>query len=502
MALTGCNLPMNHSKQELQSTMHVDHWINSDPTAKKKLAEGQTAYLAMSGAFQSIASRTHLIRKAKYTLDLQYYIWANDFIGNLMLEELLKAADRGVKVRLLIDDQNGTKIDRQLSALIAHPNISIKFYNPYQFRHFRIMDYLLHANRINHRMHNKLIIADGAVAVTGGRNISSEYFDASESFQFTDMDILFLGNAVTHANQVFQEFWNFELSYPVEKFINKGSQQDLLALRQDFTKLGKMNHPTDEKVNVEQEELANELNQNKVNWAYAEFLADSPKKTLGKAQGKELIYHQIRNHMGDPQQEMDLIAAYFVPTKAGTDFINQFAKQNVKVRVLTNSLVANDVALVHAFYQKYRMDLLKNDVALYEFKPYIERKRRTWYEVVTGNVIPKKGKNKSSLHAKFIDIDDKVFIGSFNLDPRSFNLNTEVGLVVKSDPLQEEISTLLDRTLNTVAYELKLNHFGEIVWLDHRPDGKVIEYKQDPESTRFQRLMMHTVSYLPIEWMM
>ncbi len=502
MALTGCSLPMNDSKQEQQVTMHVDHWINNDPDSQKKIAQGLTAYLAMSDAYQSIASRIHLIRRAKYTLDLQYYIWADDFIGNLMLEELLAAADRGVKVRLLIDDQNGIKIDRQLSALITHPNISIKLYNPYKFRHFRVMDYLIRANRINHRMHNKLVIADGAIAVTGGRNISSEYFDASQSFQFTDMDILFLGNAVHHANQVFQEFWNFELSYPVEKFIEKGSKQDLLDLRQAFVQLGQKNHPTDKKVNLEQKELANELNQNKVNWAFAEFLADPPKKTLGKAQDNELIYHQIRNYMGDPKQEMDLIAAYFVPTKDGTDFINQFPKQNVKVRVLTNSFVANDVALVHAFYQKYRMDLLKNGVELYEFKPYIERKRRTWYEVVTGNVIPKKGKNKSSLHAKFIDIDDKVFIGSFNLDPRSFNLNTEVGLVVTSDPLQEQISGLLDQTLHTVAYELKLNNQGEIIWLDHRPDGKTIEYKTDPETTRFQRLMMYSVSYLPIEWMM
>ncbi|MEG0483130.1 MAG: phospholipase D family protein [Acinetobacter sp.] len=493
---------MNHSQQEQSITMHTDHWINNDPDAQKKLAQGLTAYLAMSDAYQSIASRIHLIRKAKYTLDLQYYIWADDFIGNLMLEELLTAADRGVKVRLLIDDQNGTKIDRQLSALITHPNISIKFYNPYKFRNFRIIDYILRANRINHRMHNKLIIADGAIAVTGGRNISSEYFDASESFQFSDMDILFLGNAVHHANQVFQKFWNFELSYPVEAFIEKGSKQDLLDLRQAFVKLGQSNHPTDKKVNLEQKELANELNQNKVNWAFAEFLADPPEKTLGQAQDNELIYHQIRNYMGDPKQEMDLIAAYFVPTKDGTDFINQFPKQNVKVRVLTNSFVANDVALVHAFYQKYRVDLLKNGVELYEFKPYIERKRRTWYEVVTGNVIPKKGKNKSSLHAKFIDIDDKVFIGSFNLDPRSFNLNTEVGLVVTSDPLQEQISGLLDQTLHTVAYELKLNNQGEIIWLDHRPDGKTIEYKTDPETTRFQRLMMYSVSYLPIEWMM
>ena len=276
-SITGCSLPMNQPEQEQQVKVYAEHWIN-EPQAKQMLTQGLTAYLAMNDAFQSIASRIHLIRKAKYTLDLQYYIWADDFIGNLMLHELLKAADRGVKVRLLIDDQNGTKIDRQLSALLAHPNISIKLYNPYKFRHFRVMDYIFRMNRINHRMHNKLIIADGAIAVTGGRNISSEYFDASESFQFTDMDILFFGKAVNRANEVFTDFWNFQLSYPIDQFIDKGSEQDLLTLRKSFERLEQAEHTTDEKVNLEQKELANELNQNKINWAYADFLADSPKR--------------------------------------------------------------------------------------------------------------------------------------------------------------------------------------------------------------------------------
>lgn len=499
--ITGCSLPMNHSTHEKDVVAHTEHWSKS-PNSTAKLQQGLTAYLAMNDAFQSIASRIHLIRHAQHTLDLQYYIWADDFIGNLMLSELLKAADRGVKVRVLLDDQNGTKLDPQIKALITHPNISIKLYNPYKYRNFRVMDYLLRAKKINYRMHNKLIIADGAIAVTGGRNISSEYFDASESFQFTDMDILFYGHAVARANQVFTEFWNFELSYPAEQLIAKGEAQDLSTLRQNFEKIEKNNQATDRKVDFEQKELANELNQNKVTWAQAEFLADSPQKSLGKATGDQLISHQIHHHLGDPKQEMDLIAAYFVPTKNGTNFINQFPKQGVNVRILTNSYVANDVALVHAYYQKYRVDLLKNGAKLYEFKPYIERKRRTWYEVVTGNVIPQKGKNKSSLHAKFIDIDDKVFIGSFNLDPRSFDINTEVGLVVKSNPLQEQISHLLDRTLLTVAYEVKLDENGKLEWLDHRSDGKVVKYQVDPETTRFQRFVMYSVSYLPFEWLM
>ena len=499
--LTGCALPMNESKNTTEIAVHTEHWITNSET-QAQLDAGKTGYLAMSDAFQSIASRVHLIRKAQYTLDLQYYIWADDFIGHLMLFELLKAADRGVKIRLLIDDQNGTKLDTQLKALSAHPNIQIKLYNPYKYRNFRAMDYLLRAAKINHRMHNKLIVADGAIAVTGGRNISSEYFDASSSFQFTDMDILFFGTAVKHANTVLNQFWNHQLSYPIQQFIQQGTSQDLSQLREKFKALDKKETTIDDKVNEEQKELENDLKQNQMEWAYAEFLADSPDKALGNAKQDQLITHQIAQQMGEAKQEMNLIAAYFVPSTNGTQYIAQFPAKKVDVRVLTNSFVANDVAMVHAFYQKYRKELLQKGVKLYEFKPYIERKRRTWYEVVTGNVIPQKGKNKSSLHAKFITIDNKVFIGSFNLDPRSFNLNTEVGLVVHSEPLQKNISKLLDQTLPLVAYELKLDQHGEIVWLDYQSKEKVIEYNTDPHTTQFQRFMMHTVSYLPIEWIM
>ena len=208
------------------------------------------------------------------------------------------------------------------------------------------------------------------------------------------------------------------------------------------------------------------------------------------------------NIMGEPKQHLELVSAYFVPTRKGTDYLVNLSKNDVRIRILTNSFLANDIAVVHAFYQKYRHDLLQNGIKLYEFKPYIERNKRTWYEVVTGNVIPAKGKNTSSLHAKFFDIDGIVFIGSFNFDPRSANLNSEVGLVVESDVLQKYISRSLDQYLPQIAYELKLNKQGEIIWLDQHKDGSIVEYKHDPETTKFQRFAMQAVSYLPIEWMM
>ena len=501
ITLTGCSLPMNQSNKQPPIQIHAEHWLNGS-NVDTQMSQGLTAYLALDDAFISIASRLHLINKAKYNIDLQYYIWEDDSIGHLMLAELLKAADRGVKVRLLIDDQNGTKLDATLKQLAAHPNFEIKLFNPYKFRKLRVIDYAFRLKHINQRMHNKLIIADGAIAVTGGRNISREYFDASDNFQFTDMDILFYGTAVQHANDIFHEFWNDNLSYSVPQLLGDGNQEQLAKLRQYYELTALQKDQLKKRIELAEKQINKHLKDRPINWAKAHFIADSPDKIRGEATNDQLIYRQMLNIMGEPKQHLELVSAYFVPTRKGTDYLVNLSKNDVRIRILTNSFLANDVAVVHAFYQKYRHDLLQNGIKLYEFKPYIERNKRTWYEVVTGNVIPAKGKNTSSLHAKFFDIDGIVFIGSFNFDPRSANLNSEVGLVVESDVLQKYISKSLDQYLPQIAYELKLNKQGEIIWLDQHKDGSIVEYKHDPETTKFQRFAMQAVSYLPIEWMM
>lgn len=494
---------MNESKKQSPIQVHAEHWLNGS-NVDTQITQGLTAYLSLDDAFISIASRLHLINKAQYNIDLQYYIWEDDSIGHLMLAELLKAADRGVKIRLLIDDQNGSQLDATLKQLAQHPNFEIKIFNPYTFRSrkLRIFDYVFRFKNINHRMHNKLIIADGAIAVTGGRNISREYFDASDNFQFTDMDILFYGTAVKHANEVFQDFWNDDLSYSAVQLLGTARQEQLSKLRKYYELTALQKDQLKKRIELAEKQVNQHLKDRPINWAKAHFIADSPNKIRGEASEDQLIYRQMLNIMGEPKQHLELVSAYFVPTRKGTDYLAYLAKNDVHIRVLTNSFLANDVPLVHAFYKQYRHDLLKGGVKLFEFKPYIERNKRTWYEVVTGNVIPAKGKNASSLHAKFFDIDGMVFIGSFNFDPRSANLNSEVGLVVESDVLQNQISKSLDQYLPQIAYELKLNKNNEIIWLDHRKDGSVIEYQHDPETTRFQRFSMQAVSYLPIEWMM
>ena len=477
------------------------HWFHNTNYAEN-IKNGLTAYLPLNEAFFSIAARRHIITSAKYTIDLQYYIWENDTIGQLLLSDLLQAADRGVHVRLLIDDQNGTQLDSTFQQLAQHSHFQIKLFNPYKFRKLKILDYIFRFKHINHRMHNKLIIGDGELAVTGGRNISREYFDASENFQFTDLDILFFGTATKQATLLFNTFWNDELSVSTIKILTKGSNEELKQLRNQY-ELNELRR-TEHRKKIEHAEryIHKNLETIPICWVKAHFVGDSPNKIRGSSLKHELISQQIITLMGIPKNHIELVSAYFVPQKRGLKYFQKLRQHDIHIRILTNSYLANDVPVVHAFYQKYRKHLLKAGVKLFEFKPYIQRKKRTWYEIVTGNVIPAKGKNASRLHAKFFDIDGIVFIGSFNFDPRSAHLNTEVGLVVESKKLQNEISQSLNQYLPEIAYELKLDDHGEIIWLDHQENGSTVQHKIEPETTKFQRFMIKLISVFSIEWMM
>lgn len=500
MFLVGCQLAPNQSNQDITLTKHQQHWLNTTD-AEQKIAQGLSAYIPLDDAFMSIASRIYLIQNAKAHLDIQYYIWNNDFVGQLILHELLQAADRGVKVRLLIDDHNGVQLDEQLSALSQHPNFQIKIYNPYKYRNFRALDYLLRLKQVNRRMHNKLMVADGAIAVTGGRNISSEYFEASENFQFTDLDVLFYGAATTSANAVFQNFWNDELSYPFEQLVAVEDFSSLVQIREKYQKYQNDQEIKQEKIHAAQNLLQKQLASHQIQWAKAYFIADHPDKTRAIAKKDSLLYAQMQQLMGQPTQHLELVSAYFVPTAKGTAYLTDLAKRQIRTRVLTNSFLANDVAVVHAFYKNYRQQLLQSGVELYEFKSQLQRDEKTWYEVMTGNMIPAKGKSNSSLHAKFFDMDGKVFIGSFNFDPRSAVLNTEVGLVIESESFQDKISQQLDIYLPKIAYQVKLNEKGEIVWLEHTAKG-VITHHVEPGSSQFQRAMVKFIAITPFEGLM
>lgn len=466
-----------------------------------------TGYHVLYDPLEAIAARINLIEKAEKTLDLQYYIWDNDKIGSLALYKIIEAADRGVKVRLLIDDNNAGKMEGIYLALDQHPNIEVKLFNPYRFRSLRPLEMVIDLKRINRRMHNKTFTADNQISLIGGRNMSNQYYNVSDSYQFSDVDVMLVGQAVDDITHSFDEYWNHSYAYPVRNIVShnkynlryEGLKEQLTKHYQEITvqnylDLSNRTHDFDQW-----------LNHNiQLDWVKAEVVKDAPDKIQAKAKKEQHLNFQMVKRLEIPTKNVDLISAYFVPQKKGEDKLIELAEKGVKVRVLTNSFKANDVALVHAFYAKYREDLLKNGVELYEFLPAVsaENLYANSREISKKAKVSLKGLSRSSLHAKLMAIDEKqVFIGSFNFDPRSANLNTEIGVIINSPPLADAVHKTMDDNLKKYAYKLVLDSKQKINWLKETPAG-IVTLRKEPKMKWWQKAGMKMISWLPIEGFM
>ena len=467
-----------------------------------------TGYHILYDPLEALAARIHLIDKAEKTLDLQYYIWDNDRIGSLALYSIIKAADRGVKVRLLMDDNNAKKMEGIYLALDQHQNIDVKLYNPYRFRHYRAMDMVLDLKRINRRMHNKSFIADNQISLIGGRNMSNQYYNVSDNYQFSDVDVMLVGSASDEIIHSFDEYWNDEYAFPVKQIVNarhyalrfESLKQQLNTYYQEITVQNYLDLAT-RSHNVEKW-LNNSI---QFDWVKAEVVHDSPSKIKSKAKKEQYLNFQLINHLENPEHSVDIVSAYFVPEKKGEKMLSDLAQSNIQVRVLTNSFKANDVAVVHAFYAKYRKDLLKNKVELYEFlsAPEAENLNANTEEIAEKTKVSLKGLSRSSLHAKLMAIDQKqVFIGSFNFDPRSAYLNTEIGVLLNSPNLAKAIHQTMDENLSKYAYKLVLDANQNINWKIKKHNGDIKIYHKEPKMKWWQKAGVKIISWLPIEGFM
>lgn len=466
-----------------------------------------TGYHILYEPLEAIAARIQLIDKAEKTLDLQYYIWDNDKVGALALYKIIQAADRGVKVRLLMDDNNAKAMESIYLALDQHQNIDVKLFNPYKFRRFRPVDMILDLKRINRRMHNKTFTADNQITLIGGRNMSNQYYNVSDSYQFSDVDVMLVGHAVDDITHSFDEYWNHSFAYPVRNIVNH--QQ--YTLRYDSLKAQLSQHYRE--ISVQNYlDLSNRthdfdhwLNHDiQLDWVKAQVIKDSPEKINAKAKKEEHLNFQLVERLEKPEETVDIISAYFVPEKKGEQRLSALAQSGVQVRVLTNSFKANDVALVHAFYAKYREDLLKNGVQLYEFLPAIpeEFQNKNNPQISKESKVSLKGLSRSSLHAKMMTLDDKqVFIGSFNFDPRSANLNTEIGVILDSKPLADAVHKTMDANLKKYAYKLVLDSKNNINWEHSTPAG-IKTLRSEPKMKWWQKAGIKVISWLPIEGFM
>lgn len=466
---------------------------------------GQSGIRALPVANEAFAARILLARGAQRSLDLQYYIWHRDTTGQLLWEEIWRAAERGVRVRVLLDDANTGGQDDMLATLDAHPNIELRLFNPFANRGFRAGDFMRDFTRVNHRMHNKSFTADNQVAIVGGRNIGDEYFGANMEVGFQDLDVMAVGPVVREVSQEFDLFWNSASAYPGASLLPAAPPDGQAQLRTSWEANRGRQEAREYVDATSRTPLVSQVMQGKLEleWTTAHVLHDDPAKVLQPIDRTDLhMLPRLEAALGRPDNELDLVSPYFVPGKYGTAGLSALAGRGVKVRVLTNSLSATDVAPVHAGYAKYRKALLEAGITLYELKPGAavpppDKESRPHGLPGSGST---GGGSAASLHAKTFAADRKrIFVGSFNLDPRSAQLNTEMGVVIDSPRLAGQLSSQLDSALPNAAYQVRLTPQGELEWTEQEADGKQTTFTSEPGTSGLRRLWVDFLKILPIE---
>ena len=456
---------------------------------------GQSGLLRLANGRDAFAARVRLADVAERSLDVQYYIWQNDLTGTLLLDALRRAAERGVRVRLLLDDNGTRRLDDVMRTLVAHPNIEVRLFNPFANRSWRGLGSVFDFARLNRRMHNKSFTADNQVTIVGGRNVGDAYFGAEGNLLFVDLDVLAIGPVVADVSRDFDGYWASESSFPAERLLAPAPRELMDSLAAEADRIEKSPEAAAYVEAVARQPLVRKMAERDVTfeWAVTRLVSDDPAKVRGEAEDDAFMWARLQRVMKPPTTELVVVSAYFVPGEAGVRYLAGLARSGVKVTVVTNSLEATDVAAVHSGYAKWRPSMLAAGVELWETK-------RSW---AAASVQPRSGGSSgSSLHAKTFEVDRaQVFIGSFNVDPRSKRLNTELGFVIDSPGMATDISESLPATLAERAYRLRLSAAGSIQWIE-RVDGRELVHDSEPGTTFWQRFGVGVLSRLPIEWML
>jgi putative cardiolipin synthase len=451
---------------------------------------GRSGMALVQDNLDAYAVRALSAQSAGRSLDLQYYIWHDDFTGRLLDYEVLRAADRGVRVRLLLDDLNAHGRNSILAALDAHPNIEVRMFNPTRNRAgtiARSMEMLLRMVSVNRRMHNKAWIADGRVAVVGGRNIGDEYFSAAADTNFVDLDALLVGPAVAQAEAIFDDFWNGGAAIPLAalKRAPPGALRDLRARATRAEALVR-DHAYMRRVR-ESAGLDAYLSGAAFHWPdRLQVLSDPADKVEGGDEARWLV-RPLANEMLQARRSFRLVSPYFVPGDRGVQALRGLRAKNVDVEVLTNSLAATDVMAVHSGYAPYRKPLLEAGVKLYELRPRGNRDASLF------------GSSGASLHTKAFAVDGETgFVGSFNVDPRSISLNTEMGVLFHDADTAAELERVFrGKTGGGHSYRVVLRD-GELRWEDASAKPPV-EWDVEPETRWWRRAAVRVLEWLPIE---
>ena len=459
-------------------------WLDRHP--------GRNGVYRLDLGIDALAIRVGLIDVAESSVDIQSYLIRDDLSGNLIAMRLIEAAERGVRVRLLMDDALTEDIDAGLLSLTAHPNIEVRVFNPFPRRKSRFVSFIWNFNILNRRMHNKSFTVDNQVTIVGGRNIGDEYFQADATMEFLDEDLLAIGPVVNDVAVEFDEFWNAQESIPVQVFQHLVEHRTLAATIDEGRRYLGSESATSitgrVSASLTDRLLAAEL---PLVPAAAEIVSDHPDKVRGFTReqvGETTRFLQAM--VSAAAREVLIVSPYFVPQKAGVEFLAGLVARGIRVLVVTNSLASTNHPSVHAVYSRYRKALLQGGVELFELRPRLI------------STIGEPDAMLTTLHSKVAVVDrERLFVGSFNLDPRSLYINTEMGMVVTSAPLAGEMAQSIESVLPATAYRLQLSARGRLRWHFRTRRGEQ-QAVREPDTTMWRRLRTWLMGLLPIEGQM
>lgn len=503
LSLAACGLPgvgPRTTSTALKDTWHTQ--LGAAVRPKFAAHPGLSGLHALPDAHDAFAARLALADEAQRSLDVQYYIWNKDMVGKVLLERLFRAADRGVCVRMLLDDLATAPSDAVLLTIDSHPNIEVRMFNPVGLRSMRLLAIIADLGRVNRRMHNKSFTADGQVAIVGGRNIGNEYFGAHEGGNFADLDVAVIGPVVKEVSAEFDLYWNHAAAIPIANLSRQNTTSEQYAakraaLRAYLAEAAQSKYAKE----LRDSEFARQLRNRAVtfSWGRATIVNDHPDKVLASPSQMEThLAPQLRQVVDHTTRELFLVSPYFVPGKQGVELLADVRRRGARVVVVTNSLASTDGVLVHSHYKLYRTPLLEAGVELYEIKPKANAGRgHAWGTGFFGE----RGVGASSgasLHAKTFAFDRRIgFVGSYNLDPRSSRLNTEMGVLFDCPQLTKRMPESLDRDLGHDAYRVELER-NRPVWIT-REGGQQVRYTSEPQTSLWKRIKATVLSWLPLE---
>lgn len=498
--LSGCasviystkNLPSNYD-EIADPPLNMPQFTISDTNIGKVYEKELISNPDKSGAvliengLYALFYRVSLARMAKYTIELQTYIYENDLLSRLLMKELKDAADRGVIVRILVDD-NGLDSDKSdIMTLDYHENIEVKVYNPYKYRakSLRVAQMIFNFFRINYRMHNKLFIVDNTAVIIGGRNIAANYFDGNPNVNFSDTEVLFIGKLAREAIENFNKYWDYHKSIPVRVFPEQDNFNRINEIDEEILKMQK---DMPDEYNKFQDTINNFITHYKkrnfdIYWGNGALIADDPVKSEGSGEISPIIT-ALEYLWTVSKESVYISSAYLVPGKNGVKNIIDAKNKGIKVKVLTNSLSSTDVVPAYSAWREYRDELVENGIDVYEYRS-------------EGYKVKHHSGSSASLHSKVLVFDDKItWVGSFNIDPRSALYSTEVVAAFNNEEFAKKMRQYIE---NDMSFERSWHVTMEkknIVWKTFR-NGKEEVFKHSPDTTSTQRFLMFIMAALP-----